>query len=159
MLALLYGLNGLGWLLWYVLPTGHSPNFFWGFFALAVILVLLGVLAGVIAYRVLRTSSAAGADDGDRRGAQDPRHGRVPRGGHALMPPSAPPRRSADRSSPTAPSSRCRSIACAARSSRSPTGAAQMRAHKREVVIGAAVAGFVVGGGIAAFSGLLRRRR
>jgi hypothetical protein len=56
-LALLYGLNGLGWLLWYVLPTGHSPNFFWGFFALAVILVLLGVLAGVIAYRVLRTSS------------------------------------------------------------------------------------------------------
>jgi H+/Cl- antiporter ClcA len=56
-LALLYALNGFGWLLWYVLPTGHSPNFFWGFFALAVILVLLGVLAGLIAYRVLRTSS------------------------------------------------------------------------------------------------------
>jgi hypothetical protein len=35
----------------------------------------------------------------------------------------------------------------------------QLRAHKREVVIGAAVAGFVVGGGIAAFGGLFRRRR
>jgi hypothetical protein len=29
--------------------------------------------------------------------------------------------------------------------------------HKRELVIGAAVAGFVVGGGIAAFTGLFRR--
>ncbi len=34
-----------------------------------------------------------------------------------------------------------------------------LRAHKREVVIGAAVAGFVVGGGIAAFTGLLTGRR
>jgi hypothetical protein len=36
---------------------------------------------------------------------------------------------------------------------------AQLRRHKREVVIGAAVAGFVVGGGIAAFTGLLTGRR
>ena len=35
----------------------------------------------------------------------------------------------------------------------------QLRAHKRELVIGAAVAGFVVGGGIAAFTGLLTGRR
>ncbi|MDA0162744.1 DUF3618 domain-containing protein [Solirubrobacter ginsenosidimutans] len=35
----------------------------------------------------------------------------------------------------------------------------QLRAHKREVIIGAAVAGFVVGGGIAAFTGLLTGRR
>lgn len=34
-----------------------------------------------------------------------------------------------------------------------------LRTHKREVVIGAAVAGFVIGGGIAAFGGLFRRRR
>ena len=33
----------------------------------------------------------------------------------------------------------------------------QLEAHKREVVIGAAVAGFVVGGGIAAVFGLFRR--
>jgi hypothetical protein len=31
--------------------------------------------------------------------------------------------------------------------------------HRTEVLIGAAVAGFVIGGGIAAFGGLMRRRR
>jgi hypothetical protein len=36
---------------------------------------------------------------------------------------------------------------------------AHLKAHKREVIIGAAVAGFVVGGGIAAFTGLLTGRR
>lgn len=35
----------------------------------------------------------------------------------------------------------------------------QVALHQREVLIGAAVAGFVVGGGIAAFGGLFRRRR
>jgi hypothetical protein len=35
----------------------------------------------------------------------------------------------------------------------------QVREHKREVIIGAAVAGFVLGGGIAAFTGLLTGRR
>jgi hypothetical protein len=35
----------------------------------------------------------------------------------------------------------------------------QLRCHQREVLIGAAVAGFVVGGGIAAFGSVLRRRR
>ena len=34
----------------------------------------------------------------------------------------------------------------------------QFRTHQREVLIGAAVAGFVVGGGIAAIGGLFRRR-
>jgi len=34
----------------------------------------------------------------------------------------------------------------------------QLERHKREVLIGAAVAGFVIGGGIAGFTGLLRRR-
>ena len=31
--------------------------------------------------------------------------------------------------------------------------------HQKQAVIGAAVAGFIVGGGIAAFGGLFRRRR
>lgn len=35
----------------------------------------------------------------------------------------------------------------------------QIRDHQREVLIGAAVAGFVVGGGLAAIGGLFRRRR
>lgn len=34
----------------------------------------------------------------------------------------------------------------------------QLRRHKREVIIGAAVAGFVIGGGIAAMGGLFGRR-
>jgi hypothetical protein len=35
----------------------------------------------------------------------------------------------------------------------------QLREHKREAMIAAAVAGFVVAGGIGALSGALRRRR
>jgi hypothetical protein len=35
----------------------------------------------------------------------------------------------------------------------------QLAEHKREVLIAAAVAGFVIGGGIAALGGLGRRRR
>jgi hypothetical protein len=36
---------------------------------------------------------------------------------------------------------------------------AQLRRHRREILIGAAVAGFVLGGGIAAFTGLVTGRR
>ncbi len=35
----------------------------------------------------------------------------------------------------------------------------QIAAHQQQVIVGAAVAGFVLGGGIAAFTGLFRRRR
>jgi hypothetical protein len=35
----------------------------------------------------------------------------------------------------------------------------QIREHQQEVLIGAAVAGFVIGGGIAAIGGLLRRKK
>ena len=35
----------------------------------------------------------------------------------------------------------------------------QLVKHQKQVVIGAAVAGFVIGGGIAAIGGLFRRRR
>ena len=35
----------------------------------------------------------------------------------------------------------------------------QLSQHRKSVLIGAAVAGFVLGGGIAGFAGLLRRRR
>ena len=56
-LALLFGLNGVAWLLWYDLPTGHGLNYFYGYFVLAIVLVVLGSLAGFIAYRVLSRSS------------------------------------------------------------------------------------------------------
>lgn len=36
---------------------------------------------------------------------------------------------------------------------------AQLVKHQRKAVIGAAVAGFVIGGGIAALGGMLRRKR
>jgi hypothetical protein len=35
----------------------------------------------------------------------------------------------------------------------------QLREHQQQVLLGAAVAGFVLGGGIAAMGGLLRRKR
>jgi hypothetical protein len=34
----------------------------------------------------------------------------------------------------------------------------QIQRHRKQVIVGAAVAGFVIGGGIAAVGGLLRRR-
>jgi hypothetical protein len=34
----------------------------------------------------------------------------------------------------------------------------QIRRHRKQVLIGAAVAGFVVGGGLAALTGVMRRR-
>jgi hypothetical protein len=35
----------------------------------------------------------------------------------------------------------------------------QITRHRKQVIVGAAVAGFVIGGGLAAVGGLLRRRR
>ncbi len=49
-------LIGFAWLLYYVLP-GNDFTYFWGFFAMAVILVILGAIAGLIAARVVKKSS------------------------------------------------------------------------------------------------------
>ncbi len=54
--ALVFALVGCAWLLYYFLP-GNDYTFFWGFFAMAVILVVLGVLAGLIAAKVVKKSS------------------------------------------------------------------------------------------------------
>jgi hypothetical protein len=54
--ALIFALVGFAWLLYYYLP-GNQFTYFWGFFAMAVILVLLGVLAGVIAAKVVKRGS------------------------------------------------------------------------------------------------------
>ena len=54
MLAVLFGLDGFGWLLYYELPIGNAFTYFWGFFALAVILLILAVLAGFIASRLFK---------------------------------------------------------------------------------------------------------
>jgi len=55
-MALVFALIGCAWLLYYYLP-GNSFTFFWGFFAMAVILILLGGLAGLMAARVVKKSS------------------------------------------------------------------------------------------------------
>jgi uncharacterized membrane protein YqjE len=55
-MALILALIGCAWLLYYYLP-GATFAYFWGFFAMAVILVLLGVLAGVTAARVVKRSA------------------------------------------------------------------------------------------------------
>jgi hypothetical protein len=51
--ALFFVLIGCALLLYYVLPVGPFA-YFWGFFAMAAILVVLGILAGVVAARVVK---------------------------------------------------------------------------------------------------------
>ena len=51
--ALFFLLIGFAFLLYYYLP-GNEYTFFWGFFAMAAILVFLGVIAGLVAARVVK---------------------------------------------------------------------------------------------------------
>ena len=52
--ALVFALVGCAWLLYYYLPVGNKFTYFWGFFAMSVILVVLGALAGLIAARTVK---------------------------------------------------------------------------------------------------------
>lgn len=52
--ALFFVLIGCAWLLYYELPIGNAFTFFWGFFAMALILVVLGVIAGLLAYKAVK---------------------------------------------------------------------------------------------------------
>ena len=54
--ALFFVLIGCAWLLYYFLPVNEWAYFF-GFFAMAVILVVLGVIAGLIAAKVVKRSA------------------------------------------------------------------------------------------------------
>jgi len=54
--ALIFILVGFAWLLYYALP-GNQFTYFWGFFAMAAILILLGALAGLIAAKVVKRGS------------------------------------------------------------------------------------------------------
>lgn len=55
--ALFFALIGFAWLLYYELPIGSAFTYFWGFFAMALILLLLGVLAGFLAAKAVKSSS------------------------------------------------------------------------------------------------------
>jgi hypothetical protein len=52
-MALIFALVGFAWLLYYYLP-GNAFTYFWGFFAMAVILLVLGAIAGLIAARAVK---------------------------------------------------------------------------------------------------------
>jgi uncharacterized membrane protein YqjE len=52
-MALVFALVGCAWLLYYYLP-GNNFTYFWGFFAMAVILLVLGVLAGLLAAKAVK---------------------------------------------------------------------------------------------------------
>jgi uncharacterized membrane protein YqjE len=56
LMAVIFALIGCAWLLYYYLP-GNDFTYFWGFFAMAVILVVLGILAGLIAAKVVKRSA------------------------------------------------------------------------------------------------------
>ena len=53
LMALIFALVGFAWLLYFYLPVNDFA-YFWGFFAMAVILVALGVIAGLIAAKVVK---------------------------------------------------------------------------------------------------------
>jgi uncharacterized membrane protein YgcG len=55
-MALVFALVGCAWLLYYYLP-GADFAYFWGFFAMAVILLLLGALAGLLAAKAVKKGS------------------------------------------------------------------------------------------------------
>jgi len=54
--ALVFALVGCAWLLYFYLP-GNAFAYFWGFFAMAVILLVLGALAGLFAARAVKKGS------------------------------------------------------------------------------------------------------
>ena len=73
-MALVFALVGCAWLLYYYLP-GNDFTYFWGFFAMAVILRRARRARRPDRRARGQTSRAAGAEHGDRGGAQDPRDG------------------------------------------------------------------------------------
>jgi hypothetical protein len=55
--ALFFVLIGCAWLLYYELPIGNEFTYFWGFFAMAVILVVLGAIAGLLAAKAVKSGA------------------------------------------------------------------------------------------------------
>jgi hypothetical protein len=55
--ALFFVLIGCAFLLYYELPIGNEFTYFWGFFAMALILVVLGVIAGMLAAKAVKSGA------------------------------------------------------------------------------------------------------
>jgi len=52
-MAVILGLVGFAWLLYWFLPV-DTYEYFWGFFAMALILVVLGAIAGLLAAKIAK---------------------------------------------------------------------------------------------------------
>lgn len=55
--ALFFILIGCAWLLYFELPIGNQFTYFYGFFVMAGILIVLGIVAGVIAAKAVKAGS------------------------------------------------------------------------------------------------------
>lgn len=57
--GLMFALHGFSWLAWNLIesPPGGSNDFYIGFFVVALILVAMGVAAGFLAYRFVRSGA------------------------------------------------------------------------------------------------------
>ena len=158
--AIVMGLEAAAWALNAILVPG-AGSIWEGFLIVFGVLAVLAVAAFMLAWRGAQARGAAHADDGDRRGQADPRDGRVQDRGTALMATRSPDQ-----------------IRASIEQNRQELGQSleklraevteltdwrgQIRRHQREVLIGAGIAGFVLGGGIAALGALAfggRRRR
>ena len=155
--GLLFILNGFAWLTWYALFS-PSTTYFWGFFIVAGVLFLLGALAGFLASRAFKSGEPADAGAGDRRGEADQGDRDVrASGAHDLMPNRTPEeiRASIEANRVELAHSLVRLRGEVAEIT---DWRGQIAKHQKQVLIGAAVAGFVIGGGIAGVVGLFRRR-
>jgi uncharacterized membrane protein YgcG len=56
LLALMFGLHGLAWLFYWALPV-KTQQFFWGFFLLALLLLVLAAVAGLTAFRFVKAGT------------------------------------------------------------------------------------------------------
>ena len=76
-MAVILALIGGAWLLYFYLPVA-TYAYFWGFFAMAAILLVVGAGGRAARRQDRQTQLPAGARDGDRRGQENPRHGQRP---------------------------------------------------------------------------------
>jgi uncharacterized membrane protein YqjE len=165
--ALIFVLHGFAWLLYYELPVSTFA-YFWGYFAMAAILLLLGALAGFVAARSARPSArrrTAPAPTRAHRRALDERIGvgRRARGGSAGASPGAGDgalmaQRSAAEIRSSIEANRAELVVSVDRLrgevARVTDWRGQLQRHQRELVIGAAAVGALV-----LLRGRRRRRR
>ena len=164
--GLIYLLHAASWGIWEILGTGNGP---WlGFLITTLILFLLGAIGGLLAFRFIKKAmpptpvmaiEEAQLIRETVSGSQPQHPGTSVAGGAALMGAARSPeeiRRSieANRAELGMAVEKLRAEVAVVTDWRG-----QLRKNQKNVLIGAAVAGFVLGGGIAAMGGLLRRRR